>query len=53
MEHLTSDLPKVELLSKEEEERKARSRKRVFWTIVGINVVLAALVLYEILSMFL
>ena len=53
MEHLTTDLPKIESSSPEEIERKNRSRKRVFWTIVVIDVLLAGLVLFEILEMFL
>ena len=53
MEHLTTDLPKVEPSSPEELERKNRSRKRIFWTIVVIDILLAGLVLFEILEMFL
>ena len=53
MEHLTTDLPKIEPSSPEEIERKNRSRKRVFWTIVVIDVLLAGLVLFEILEMLL
>ncbi len=35
-----------------EEERKNRSRKRIFWTIVGFDIALAILLLYVIVDMF-
>lgn len=53
MEHLTTDIPKIDPVTPEEKERLNRSRKRVFWTIVAIDIALAALVLFEILDMFL
>lgn len=52
MEHLTSDLPKIKEESPEERARKSLARKRIFWTVVGLDVVLALLILFSIIDMF-
>ena len=35
-----------------EEERKALSRKRIYWAIVIVDVALAGLFLYEVIALF-
>lgn len=37
---------------KQKEEKKNLSKKRIFWTIVGIDIALLIFLLYEIISLF-
>lgn len=37
---------------KQEEDRKNQSKKRIFWTIVGIDIALVIFLLYEVISLF-
>lgn len=52
MEHLTSELPKIKEETPEEEARHNLARKRVFWTLVGVDVLLVLLILFAIIDMF-
>jgi len=36
-----------------EEKRKALARKRIFWVVVALDIIVAVLIFYEILSLFL
>jgi|LAHS01.1.fsa_nt_gb hypothetical protein len=35
-----------------EEERKALSRKRIFWALIGVDVIIAVIFLYEVIDLF-
>jgi hypothetical protein len=35
-----------------EEQRQALSRKRIFWAMVGIDAIIAAIFLYEVIDLF-
>ncbi|MBQ7995419.1 MAG: hypothetical protein IJ247_04305 [Bacilli bacterium] len=35
-----------------EEERKALSRKRIFWGVIGVNIILISLIVFEIIYIF-
>jgi|GEM_PF-2664512 hypothetical protein len=44
--------PEVQASSPEDDNRKALSRKRIFWTIVIFDIVVAIILVYEIVSLF-
>jgi type IV secretory pathway component VirB8 len=44
--------PEAQTSSPEEDGRKALSRKRIFWTIVIFDIVVAVILVYEIVSLF-
>ncbi len=44
--------PAVQAESPEEENRKALSRKRIFWAVVIVDIVIAIILTYEIVSLF-
>lgn len=48
----TTDALAQETPDPKEEERKSISRKRIFWVVVALDVIVAILIFYEILSLF-